>query len=454
LPDHDPDEHWDLEDIRKAGEYVLNGTNPLVIPGSAMLTKPAGSDTPGPSTSENGSSQGIKQEDLSNMFGKFAQKIISTMTNKNTTPEVASAIRNFLCNFCGMEGHFLGNCKIVEEYIQEGKCRKNSEGRIVLPTGAFLPKAIIGRFMKERFNEWHRHNPGQVAVGILSVNTTEGLMYNCIPSQYNYQSMESDKNRESHEDYLKREAMINLLIREAQLLACGKPIFDGVEIVRPKVTKGTDKEISNQVSKELPKVAGPSKAKVWEETQQEEVPTVHKLPVHPFANIPEAQYAPPAVRNFGIPLDKVSKEKEKAYKTLAPVTENSVVDQVFDRMMKKTMVVMTWEEVLNLSPEMHEKFRQAVTPRRVPIKEMEQAKKVEMNLNLADKLPYLEEGEIEEDLEEKEIEIPKSGILEISSEESEESEEEDEKVEVAYVVPHHYEALIQTIGNEEKSDDL
>ena len=132
---------------------ILNGTNPLVIPGSAMLTKPAGSDTPGPSTSENGSSQGIKQEDLSNMFDKFAQKIISAMTNKNTTPEVASAIRNFLCNFCGREGHFLGNCKIVEEYIQEGKCRKNSEGRIVLPTGAFLPKAIIGRFMKERFDE-------------------------------------------------------------------------------------------------------------------------------------------------------------------------------------------------------------------------------------------------------------------------------------------------------------
>ena len=28
-PDHDPDDFWPLEDVRKAGEYVLNGTNLL-----------------------------------------------------------------------------------------------------------------------------------------------------------------------------------------------------------------------------------------------------------------------------------------------------------------------------------------------------------------------------------------------------------------------------------------
>ena len=31
-PDHDPDDFWPLEDVRKAGEYVLNGTNPPVLP--------------------------------------------------------------------------------------------------------------------------------------------------------------------------------------------------------------------------------------------------------------------------------------------------------------------------------------------------------------------------------------------------------------------------------------
>ena len=30
-PDHDPNNFWPLEDVRKAGEYVPNGTNPPVL---------------------------------------------------------------------------------------------------------------------------------------------------------------------------------------------------------------------------------------------------------------------------------------------------------------------------------------------------------------------------------------------------------------------------------------
>ena len=32
-------------------------------------------------------------------------------------------------------------------------------------------------------------------------------------------------------------------------------------------------------------------------------------PVHPYANIPEARYAPPATKNFGVPMDKTLKRK-------------------------------------------------------------------------------------------------------------------------------------------------
>ena len=44
-------------------------------------------------------------------------------------------------------------------------------------------------------------------------------------------------------------------------------------------------------------------------------------PVHPYANIPEARYAPLATKNFGAPADKSSRDREPAYKTVAPVAE-------------------------------------------------------------------------------------------------------------------------------------
>src|ERR1700676_4405861 len=65
--------------------------------------------------------------------------------------------------------------------MKEGKCIRNAEGRLVLPGGGFIPRHINGKDMRERFEEWHRQNPGQLAKGILSSSTIEGLMYNCIP---------------------------------------------------------------------------------------------------------------------------------------------------------------------------------------------------------------------------------------------------------------------------------
>ena len=41
-PDHDPDDFWPLEDVRKAGEYVLNRTNlPVLLMGMGISSNPS-----------------------------------------------------------------------------------------------------------------------------------------------------------------------------------------------------------------------------------------------------------------------------------------------------------------------------------------------------------------------------------------------------------------------------
>ena len=48
------------------------------------------------------------------------------------------------------------------EYIRTGKCKHNHEGRVVLLAGEMVPRHITGAWLRNRINEYHRQNPGQI----------------------------------------------------------------------------------------------------------------------------------------------------------------------------------------------------------------------------------------------------------------------------------------------------
>jgi hypothetical protein len=95
-----------------------------------------------------------------------------------------------LCNFCGHPGHFIKQCVDAEEYIQLGKCRRTSDGRIALPTGSFVSRDVPGRFMKYRIDEWHRRDPERLGAngymhGIAPTATDSRLpMHKSLPSRF------------------------------------------------------------------------------------------------------------------------------------------------------------------------------------------------------------------------------------------------------------------------------
>jgi hypothetical protein len=53
--------------------------------------------------------------------------------------------------------------------------------------------------------------------------------------------------------------------------------------------------------------------------------------VHPFINIPEAQYISPSIWNFGAPAekDKVQKEKKPAYRMITPIQNPKIAEDVY-----------------------------------------------------------------------------------------------------------------------------
>jgi len=74
--------------------------------------------------------------------------------------------RNNACNFCGTN-HFIRDCEQVNDYVRAGKCKQNIEGKVVLPSGSFVPHSIQGALLRDRIEEWHRQNPNQLAAGTM-----------------------------------------------------------------------------------------------------------------------------------------------------------------------------------------------------------------------------------------------------------------------------------------------
>lgn len=90
------------------------------------------------------------------------------------------------------------------------------------------------------------------------------------------------------------------------------------------------------------------KGKEKENVKLEEWVEVSKDTRNPYINIPEAQYAPPATRNFGPPQEK-PKEKEIAYKTVTPITDNMLLDQVYEKCLKEQKITLSMEEIKLMS---------------------------------------------------------------------------------------------------------
>jgi hypothetical protein len=99
----------------------------------------------------------------------------NVQTNSNTNPPAAPAANQFghlrpgqavtstatgpnalypFCLFCGSPSteHMMRNCPTLEQYIRDGKCMRNAQGRVALPDGQDIPKGVRGRWIKDRLD--------------------------------------------------------------------------------------------------------------------------------------------------------------------------------------------------------------------------------------------------------------------------------------------------------------
>ncbi len=194
LPDHHPADPYDLADIYAATQFVLQGTNKGESTLSSMPThsfrdaapaRPSEIPYPIP-VPQPQSTVRVKEEPVEpqvkmehiNQLIKLGEMLLQLNSNDRfqraqqgsflSGPPQQSSYANTAtgqnCSFCGEIGHFIRECLKVEEMIKEGKCRRNIDGKIVLSTGAWVPRNIQGTWLKDRIEEWHRQNPGQTGI--------------------------------------------------------------------------------------------------------------------------------------------------------------------------------------------------------------------------------------------------------------------------------------------------
>lgn len=389
LPDHHPDDPYDLNDVHAAAEFVVqrgNTSTAMPKPTSAKMTEPS-----------------VKTEDLTNFLDKFAQTLIKALApvTQQNAPS-SSAFRppyqrlgeSDKCHFCGQAGHMLMQCEIVEQFIRDGKIRRNAENKIVLPGGAYVPRIIPGNYLGERVDEWHRRNPGQLATGHLNSNANPDagqLMFAVTPVAPPTAPIVAQlQNAIITPVPLSVEQRIEVLQHEIYQLRTRRKVYDGVEILR-RVRPSDSVPSGPETAPSSPRANTPTPAErilpsraptpipdIYTEATRatkeaakgkaKELPLTAPIPVapdHPFANVRDANYGPPKDRNFATSAPfKTTKDSQTAYRTVIPIQNPQIATDIFARAMRSS-ITLSSEELLSLSPEVRTKYRDAISAKRI-----------------------------------------------------------------------------------------
>ncbi|KAG5634528.1 hypothetical protein H0H81_001645 [Sphagnurus paluster] len=217
---HHPDNPWPMAQILKAAEYILHGTAlPMILvqqlPLAAAQLVPAAAQE----------QLSIKDEAILAILSKFMDRFNVALPRQQPQQSHTPCVGGDNCHFCGKPSHRIQDCQQVGQAVHNGKCQRNHEGCIVLPSGAFVPSNTPSDNIKSKIDKWHRRNPSQLATGWMTANA--GTMLYEVNQVLSYDTLPPPLPGVSVEE------QIRLLQQEVLALRSGhKLVFNSVNIPR------------------------------------------------------------------------------------------------------------------------------------------------------------------------------------------------------------------------------
>ena len=374
FPDHHPNVPYKVKDVYEAARFILQSAttapqnyfsptppnvNPPFVPnGAVSLAKREPS---------------VKKEDLGALLAEFTKTIVEAINHNHRSPSGNSPNNppHKNCHFCGAE-HWTRECDKVDKQICLGKCKRNTEGKVVLPSGAFVPRDIPGKLLSERIEEWHRRFPNQTAAATLlhtaEINHIEAArpLNSPLPRQ-SFQLSANDRiaTIEAELFSLRSRNTAHQQLARTRAAQKAKDILDkGKENAEAPTPRAARQPSIEEV---------PDEDAVPVATTKETTPTPQTIepqveePIHPYKKAKDAAYAPPTIRNIVAPVKApvFPKRNDPAFKTLPPVHDPSIAIDVYKRSMEAPITI-THRELLSLSPEVRSQVREVTTTRRIP----------------------------------------------------------------------------------------
>jgi len=362
---HHPSKPHKIEDVYNAAIYTLQDGGFTTQQAAILAPSHRVTVQPVPVAVTSPSNMPVKAETFATVMGEFSRTIADALhqNNRSQFAPSSSIPRQTNCNFCGGD-HFIRECKVVDEYITAGKVRRNFEGKVVLSTGAFVPRDIPGTYLSERVNEWHRRFPGQLGVAtLIHTISAEHVRANTqVPMMPAFQLSTSDRIVALEAELFNlraRKSTFTPVIKTRAQRARELPLAASIE----EVGEETDEVILPPV---LPDKPVPAPVVVHEPIVMTRLPQAE--PEHPFRNAKDASYTPPATRNVGGIVKVIHKTptvQVPAYRTLPPIHDASIAAEVYKRAMDSP-VTITQRELLSIAPEVRGQVRESTTTRRIP----------------------------------------------------------------------------------------
>ena len=389
-PDHHPNVPYEVQDVYDAARFILQGSS---VTSQSYQSSPASTQF-GQSQAAASAEPTIKKEDLASLLSEFTKTIVGAMSQNQNRSTGGGGSRGLSCLMCSGP-HLISTCPVVQEYIQAGKCRRNHEGKVILSTGAWIPRDIPGNNIKERVDAWHERNPGQLAAATLLntistqvpgiyphpnlVQTAKLPAHSPTPSAFNpssYQLSSDDRIAALEAEIFNlkaRKVVANVPIRtraqRARIETIDEEDDTPADVLDTRKKEIIDKARAAQKARETASAAPIPESSTTTQFIPTQQPT--SIPEHPFRNAKDASYIPTiADKAASNPVrpQTFNKKPDAAYKTLPPIHDASIALEVYKRTMEAPITI-TQRELLSLSPEVRSQVRDATTTKRVPNKE-------------------------------------------------------------------------------------
>jgi hypothetical protein len=370
---HFPDDPYELNDIYEAVSYVLMGTASSLALVPAAPTQPTTQPSPDASTSPVDANT-VKIEALTAAVASLGEMFkISLQSqqaggrprNIGATATGTGVPGTSVCNFCGAPGHFIRECEAVAEFTRAGKCKRSPEGKVVLPSGAMVPRSITGNWLRDRVDEYHRQNPGQMAAQMLfEVATTVATPRIEAASQSYVRYPATEANQFSISENVARAYALHRPSRlRPEVVITTRPPRHSGRVGLGENAGGADSEAAPQVrSEEAPPPM----------TQETETSTAKKgkqvefaqEPTHPYAAIPDAIHKPVAGPAKPAIKEPAVGRHDPAYTTTTKAYDPRIAKIVYERAME-TPITVTQRELLSLSPEVRAQIADITVKKRM-----------------------------------------------------------------------------------------